>query len=246
MSIPLARQRMLDELSGFVRPALLMETPFDVDPALAMPAQWVEILRDQQQGGKGALSAYWNNVADRMPAAVNFLHNVARPVLVLAEQNQDVSLLYPFTAKGEVYFYRGHPALRAVPERFESVWPRIPAQLRDFYLRIHNGWTFLPSNSMGPLPVQDWTWLSDDRFDIDDESAARMPCDISKVLTVFHNGGGDYLCLDFSAPDGVATGLLWFHEEPEAPEMVDFWAYLDAWISIYFEDADAVAAASEL
>lgn len=243
MTIPLARQIMLDELLHFVRPALLMETPEEVEPALPVPAQWVDILRDQQQGSKGGLGAYWNDVAARMPAVLNILHTFARPMLVLAEQNKEVSLLYPFTAKGELHFYRGHPALCTVPAHLEAVWPRIPAQLRDFYLRIHNGWTFLPSNSMGPLPVKDWAFLSDDRFDIDDESAARMPCDISKVLTVFHNGGGDYLCLDLSAPDGVATGLLWFHEEPESPEVVDFWAYLDAWISIYFEDADSVASA---
>ncbi|NHZ94477.1 SMI1/KNR4 family protein [Massilia sp. CCM 8734] len=240
MPFLLTRQLMLDDLARFIRPALLMETPVEVDPALPVPAQWVAILHDQQQGRKLALGAYWNKVAARMPAVLNFLHTFAKPLVVLVEHSKAVSLLYPFTAKGKRHFYRGHPALRAVPAQFQTVWPRIPAQLRDFYMHIHNGWTFLSANSMGPLPVEDWAFLSDDRFDIDDDTAASMPCDISKVLTVFHNGGGDYLCLDFSAPDGVATGLIWWHEEPDTPEVVDFWAYLDAWISIYVDDADSV------
>jgi hypothetical protein len=240
MTIPLTKQIMLDKLARFIKPALLMETPSEVDPALAVPAPWVAILQDQQQGRKLALYAYWNNFAAQVPTVFNFLNNFARPVVVLAEQNKEVSLLYPFTAQDVLYFYRGHPVLGAVPARFAAVWPRIPAQLRDFYLNVHNGWTFLSSNAMGPLPVEDWAFLSDDKFDIDEETAARMPCDINKVLTVFHNGGGDYLCLDFSAPDGVATGLIWWHEEPDTPEVVDFWAYLDGWTSIFFEDADKV------
>lgn len=240
MTIPLSKQIMLDKLARFIKPALLMETPAEVDPTLPVPAPWVTILQDQQQGRKLALYAYWNAFAAQVPAVYNFLNHFARPVAVLAEQNKHVSLLYPFTAKDVLYFYRGHPALRAVPAQYEALWPRIPAEFRDFYTNIHNGWTFLSSNAMGPLPVEDWAFLSDDKFDIDEDCAAKMPVDISKVLTVFHNGGGDYLCLDFSAPDGIATGLIWWHEEPDTPEVVDFWAYLDAWISIFFEDADKV------
>jgi hypothetical protein len=106
-------------------------------------------------------------------------------------------------------------------------------------MRLHDGWTFAPANSMGPLPMADWAFLSNARFDIDEETASAMSIDIAKVAAVFHNGGGDYLCLNFAdslAPE--ATGLIWWHEDSANPEPVDFWGVLDAWVGIFLEEAD--------
>jgi hypothetical protein len=38
--------------------------------------------------------------------------------------------------------------------------------------------------------------------------------------------------------DGEASALIWWHEEPTKPDFVDFWPVLDAWIGIFFENAD--------
>src|SRR5262249_53125900 len=62
-----------------------------------------------------------------------------------------------------------------------------------FYLNLHNGWTFLPDNSLGHLPLDDCAFISDDKFDFTEDKAAEAPFDANKVLTVFHNGAGDYL-----------------------------------------------------
>jgi hypothetical protein len=124
-----------------------------------------------------------------------------------------------------------------VPERLRPIWSRIPAKFRDFYTQLHDGWTFLPANSMGPLPLEDWAFLSDDKFDIDDDTARRLPIDISRTVAVFHNGAGDYLCLN-CAGNFEATGVIWWHEDPENPEPVDFWGVLDAWVGIFLEEAD--------
>jgi hypothetical protein len=117
------------------------------------------------------------------------------------------------------------------------IWERVPAKFRDFYTQLHDGWTFLPANSMGPLPVDDWAFLSDDKFDIDDETARALPIDVNKTVAVFHNGAGDYLCLNF-ANNGEASGVIWWHDDPEHPEPVDFWGVLDAWVGIFLEEAD--------
>ncbi|CUI03118.1 hypothetical protein BN2497_1013 [Janthinobacterium sp. CG23_2] len=238
----ISKQLVWDALSRFVKPSLLAQTAAELPSGIAVPPQWVAILQAQQASGRMEASAGWDDFSAQLPTMAAFFHKQARPLLLLADADHAVSLLYPFTAGGELYLYRGHPPLSAVPERFQSVWPRIPQQFRDFYTAVHNGWAFLSANSMGPLPVEDWACLSDDRFDIDDGSAAGMPADPGKVIAVFHNGGGDYLCLDFSAPDGVATGLIWWHDDPGHPDVVNFWAALDAWIGVFFEDVDNVQA----
>lgn len=176
-----------------------------------------------------------------MPSIGAFLRGKLKNLSVLEEPRGGTSLLYEFTSGGDdLNFYRGRQPLLAVPEKFQGVWECIPADLRYFYLRIHNGWTFVPSESMGPLPVEYWHFLSEDKFDIDDDVAAGLPIDISQTLAVFHNGAGDYLCLDFADQTAEARGVIWWHDNPEEPEFVDFWAVLDAWIGIFLEEADSV------
>lgn len=242
MIMNISKQMMWDALPRFIRASVLAETAAELPSGLAVPPQWVAILQAQQASGRLEASAGWRDFSAQLPNVAAFFNKQARPLLLLADVDRAVSLLYPFTSGGEVYAYRGHPPLPAAPGQFQAVWARIPQQLRDFYTMVHKGWTFLSANSMGPLPVGDWAYLSADRFDIDDETAAGMPVDIGKVLTVFHNGGGDYLCLDFSAPDGIATGLIWWHDDPGHPDVVNFWAALDAWIGVFFEDVDSVQA----
>ena len=239
MSAGPGKAAMRAELQRFIRPVLLMATPADVDPALPWPPPWTALLQEPQQDRSLALHSYWGDVAARMPSIATLIEKLSHPVVGLVEKDGAVSLLYPFTTGGtDINFYRGHPPLTEVPPAYQGLWHRMPLEWRAFYLHIHDGWTFLPGNSMGPLPVDDWAFLSEDRFDIDDITAARMPVDISKVLTVFHNGAGDYLCLDFSSPSGLATGLIWWHEDPANPEVVDFWPLLDAWIGIFLEQAE--------
>jgi hypothetical protein len=157
---------------------------------------------------------------------------------VMREQDDTLSLLYLYTVGGkDLNFFRGRAPIADVPERLRPIWDWVPAKFRDFYTQLHDGWTFLPANSMGPLPVEDWAFLSDDKFDIDDDTARRLPIDISRTVAVFHNGAGDYLCLN-CVGNGEATGVIWWHEDPENPEPVDFWGVLDAWVGIFLEEAD--------
>jgi hypothetical protein len=230
-----SRQQAWHELSRFLTPLSLVETSAE-SAALAIPPAWVSLLEDGRRAT--AATSYWKRIAAYMPQVAAFLECNLQKLFVLDEQDSGLSLLYAYWAGGDLNFYQGRPPLSGVPGRFHAVWERLPEALRYFYLHIHNGWTFLPGNSMGPLPVEDWRYLSDDGFDIDDSTAAALPIDIARTLAVFHNGAGDYLCLDCSAASGEATGVIWWHDDPEKPEVVDFRAVLDAWIGIFLEEAD--------
>ncbi|MFP5392566.1 MAG: SMI1/KNR4 family protein, partial [Gammaproteobacteria bacterium] len=178
--------------------------------------------------------------ASAAPSIQEFLRSNLNSLSVVLEADGSPSLLYQYTVNGrDVNYYRGRLPVSSVPERLRSVWERVPVALRAFYLNLHDGWTFLPADSMGPLPLADWAFLSDDKFDIDVATSRAMPADPCTVLTVFHNGAGDYLCLNFSDDSQPeATGLIWWHEDPSNPEHVDFWGVLDVWIGIFLEDAD--------
>jgi hypothetical protein len=233
------RDIVLAELSRFVQPTALIDTPADAGPDVAVPAQWLRFIEHRQMGPNRPLLAEWNVMNPVLPNVAEFLEAALQRVLLLQEANGVMSLLYQYTAGGQLNFYRGRTPLSRVPKRLAPLWDRVPARLRGFYTSLHDGWTFLPADSMGPLPVANWAFLSDDRFDIDEDTASATGIDITKVAAVFHNGGGDYLCLNFGdslAPE--ATGLIWWHEGPALPEPVDFWGVLDAWVGIFLEEAD--------
>jgi len=207
--------------------------------APAVPARWRRCIDEQAHGRSPALIDAWAPFLAALPSVRDFLEGRLRRLELGREPDGSPSVLYLYTVAGDPNAFRGRAPVARVPERLRPVWPRIPGLLRDFYTGLHDGWTFLPANSMGPLPLADWAFLSDDRFDIDADTARAMPIDIGATVTVFHNGAGDYLCLDCGGNGSdEASGVIWWHEDPARPERVDFWGVLDAWIGIFLAEAD--------
>jgi hypothetical protein len=238
MTTELDNTAVLRELQHFVQPTALMATSTEAEADPSVPMQWLRFLDEQEHGRRLALLTEWSDFATEWPSVQDFLRTMLKRLHVLREQDGGSSLLYLYTVGGnDLNFFRGRAPVTDVPERLRPIWERVPAKFRDFYTQLHDGWTFLPANSMGPLPVDDWAFLSDDKFDIDDETARALPIDIDKTVTVFHNGAGDYLCLN-CAGNGEASGVIWWHDDPEHPELVDFWGVLDAWVGIFLEEAD--------
>ncbi|RQS25249.1 hypothetical protein DIE03_25935 [Burkholderia sp. Bp8992] len=56
------------------------------------------------------------------------------------------------------------------------------------------------------------------------------------VRTMFHNGGGDYQCVDLR--NGDASGWIWWHARPTELERAELWAVMNAWFDIFVEGAD--------
>ncbi|HEY9600749.1 MAG TPA: SMI1/KNR4 family protein, partial [Allocoleopsis sp.] len=177
-----------------------------------------------------------------------FLESNVLGTAILLDNAINPSLLYGFTVAGEFRFYWGQPPLEhslpSVPG-IERLWPCLPWALRNFYTSVHNGWTcfHVPMNSMGPLPLQNCFFLSEERLDITDAMATALPFNPSEVLAVFSNGMGDYLCLDTNSlsPNNTAKGVIWWHEKPMQPWVdLDFWTVMGEWMSIYLETADSM------
>lgn len=151
------------------------------------------------------------------------------------------SLLYAMVIEGKIAFYRGRPPVMRIPDALTDDWPRVPPLVRAFYQTVHNGWTFIYDDSTGPLPLADWGVLSDRIEDTDCEVAA-LNFDARRIRTVFHNGAGDCLCLDFDHLDaqGCASGAIWWHEKPNEIKRVDFDATLNAWTQVTLAEADEI------
>jgi hypothetical protein len=240
----ITREDLLNELHAFRAGARLIDHPSDLPSGITLPPQWSPIL-SKPFGSISVAREWqeWDEVIKKSPNIGRFLCSILLFNSVIWDQRKSVLyLLYVFTSHGgsEINFYGGRAPAVKIAERIGPAFNHFPPELRHFYLNLHDGWTFLPSNAMGPLALDDCAFLSDDKFDFDDEKAAIAPFDPNKVLTIFSNGAGDYLCLNFGAlqENGEARAMIWWHEEPTRLDFVDFWPIFDTWIGIFLEDAD--------
>ncbi|MBR8457263.1 SMI1/KNR4 family protein [Burkholderia dolosa] len=212
----------------------------DIPADVQVPTAWRALLDMRDAALETSLAKMWARVVDRLPAVRQFFDEKLRRPAVLQKENGDLCLLYPYIVDhDDLNFFIGHPPLGDLVSDDMPLWRALPDDLRSFYQLTHNGWTFFPANSMGPLPIGDQTALTA-KLDLTPDETRALGVNPDLVWTVFQNGGGDYLCLDLrdSAGDGSAAGRIGWHDNPAQLEPVDFWAVVNAWFEIFVEDAD--------
>jgi hypothetical protein len=234
-------EKMLAEVQDIVQNPILLTSPDQVEAQMNIPDAWREMLRRQETGAKSWVEP-WQAYQNLLPGVYDFLQHKVRGVCLLLENAKPPSLLYVYSQGEDIDFHRGLPALGSnVPNSKRHIWERLPLDLQNFYSQVHNGWIYLPADSLGPLPVQDIKFLSDYEWDTEPDELKKLPFPLDQVITVFSNGGGDYLCLDLShgAAASEDHALSWWHEEPLEPHLnFNFWALLDGWICGQMEDVD--------
>lgn len=93
---------------------------------LSVPSGWAGLL-DEGRNHR-ALLLYWRSLAARVPSISAFLRDKLKQLSLFKENGCGTSLLYAFTIGGnDLNFYKGRPPLAAVPEKFQGLWERIPA-----------------------------------------------------------------------------------------------------------------------
>ena len=197
-------------------------------------------MREQAAGRKTWLSL-WQDYSDVLPETYCFLRDKVKSVAVLLTHSQPPMLLYTYGQGAKLFLYKGLPPISAVPEHAStSFWQCLPAKLRQFYTQTHNGWVQYASDAIGPLPLEQVYALSDPDFDVSAEIENQLPFKVEDVYAIFSNGGGDYLAIDCDkAQYSYANGVIWWHEKPlESERNLDFWTYMDGWISGQVEDMD--------
>ena len=238
-------EKMLAQVGKFVRNFTLLTLSDEVSPEDGVPDVWVGMLRSQEAGRK-TWAEPWQGFRDLLPGVCDFLQRKVHGVCVLIKDGKPPSLLYVYSSGDHFYFYRGGPALgETVPDDPRNIWARLPPKLQEYYRDVHNGWTQLSSDSMGPLPFEDIEFLSDHGWGDDEteELDTLLPSRLENVAMVFGNGGGDWLCLDLSLDKKAveAHALNWWHEDTLEPDLDEnFWARVDEWICAQIEDVDEI------
>jgi len=233
------KDALIADLKPYTDNPRVLLLPEDVTSKMKVPEEWVTLLQQQQAGESKPWVNLWQDFASALPATLTFLRNRVFCVAILLEDDRPPSLIYVYKSDGGYEFYRGGmPLKNTIPEHLADVWQTFPATLRRLY-EIHDGWVYLPSDALGPLPTEEIISMTAEDLDLDDKDLKKLPFQIEKVYPVFSSGGGDYIWLDtgHADMDGEASALIWLHEKPTQPKVnIDFWSTLNGWMEIGFKD----------
>jgi hypothetical protein len=153
----------------------------------------------------------------------------------LIRKDERLSVLYTIrNRQGKIAYYEGGNPKQAKPgEALQSQWDKVPESIRNFYTKVHDGFAYYASESMGLVPLSSVTYLEDEDWGILDELQQKIQLDLVASFGFFSNGMGGYVVIDTSnAADDTAT--LWFtNKQPKYN--LKFWDVVDEWTVIGFD-----------
>ncbi len=174
------------------------------------------------------LNTIWRSiVSNEMRNTINYL-NQHITVIELLEIDGAFSILYGLSnEKGKTVYYKGDsPVSNNIPKPLKEDFTNLPEVVKAFYTRLHNGFYYLASESMGLVPLSSVTRLADEEWGILDELTEPLPVDMEHTYGFFTNGMGGYVVID-TANDNKAT--LWWTRKKPKPD-INFWDVVDEWV----------------
>lgn len=166
----------------------------------------------------------WRGIEPFLPITFSFLENNLTEVEFVSHAGSPISMIYKFEFDNtEPSYYEGR-----ICAPFETIQHNIPLGLKKFYTELHNGWTEIASDALGPMPVEKLYTVTDGGWELENNDF-----DTDNLLVVFSNGGGGYLCADLQRPE--ENCIIWWNDEAPMSQ-VSLLGVMDAWIEIGFED----------
>ena len=188
---------------------------------------WISILSKPPEERPNKALSYWTKFNSELEQTIEYLESNLVSV-DLIRHSAGLSLVYGIQANDAsgIYYYEGrNPKTKTVSGKLAGVWPKIPDLLREFY-DLHNGWFYLASESMGLSPCENIGFLSDDEWGILDD-IGEQPINMDKTISVWSNGMGAYICLEFTN-NGSLQCLIWDAKGPPKYNL-EFWPVVDSW-----------------
>lgn len=202
-----------------------------------IPIEWRLIIEeDNFENQKKILLLIWAKyIRENLINTIEYLYHNLIDIDII-EFNNKYSILYTIkNTKGSILYYEGKNPLDENNTNLNLEWTKIPIEIRTFYNKIHNGFYYYASESMGFISINQIKKLSDDEFDWSIIHSLKRPLDISldSSITIFTNGMGSYLVIDLNNCENK-NGVFW-SSKMEPVYNIDFWKYADEWFILGFE-----------
>ena len=143
---------------------------------------------------------------------------------------EEYSILYTILSykTQKTAFYEGKNPLSEsnFGEKFDCPVENIDKTIVDFYTKVHNGFYYYPSKTMGLDSTENIDSMADFEWEYEDQ----LEMDLTSCYNFFSNGMGTYVVLDLN--QDLETGAyLWSAKELPKGNL-NFWDIIDEWIII--------------
>ncbi|MFZ2577128.1 MAG: SMI1/KNR4 family protein [Lactococcus hircilactis] len=197
----------------------------------SIPQIWIEIFEENKNTRIEKILNLWDaTLSKELSNTISYLRRFLKEVdlLKIGEKYYILYSIENCDTKKIGYYVGGNPKddQTLASSHIIKYWKNLPKKLQIFYEKIHNGFYYFASRSMGIDELQEVDSLSEFYDNESDEY------DLEYLFNFFSNGMGDYIVLDISREKDNA--FIWWKEEK--PEKVDIWSYLDEWITMGFYD----------
>lgn len=201
----------------------------------AIPREWKKIFREKESNDriKMVLDIWKKYLEVELSNTIEYLTKNLIEV-ELMEINGYYSILYSVESlSGDISYYQGgNPYEEFNNSKLRNVWNKFPKSIQTFYEKLHNGFYYYASRSMGLEPRDSVTFFDDYEWGIIEELEEPIKIDLKTTYGFFRSGSGGYVAIDYGNSNNA---VVWFSND--TPEYnVDFWDVVDEWIVIGLED----------
>lgn len=207
-----------------------------VPDGVELPAAWQALLASAPSARPAAAMDMWNAaVAQDLRNTITYLSQRLTEVELL-RVDDDYFLLYTVSNdNGDPRYYVGGNPIAAdfgPNAALKAQWNRVPASLRVFYEKLHDGFYEYSSGSCGLDSRRQVLLMNSLEWGVIEQRGLALEIDLSTSYAFFNNGAGGYVVLDLARSDEAKATLWWADDSPRYG--MNFWDLVDEWIAIGF------------
>lgn len=205
-------------------------TDYKVISELPIPEYWKKALyEDDFEKRKGIVLSEWRRYVDsELSNTILYLETYLKNI-ELMKIGESYSLLYTLTSyqTEETCYYEGKNPLSVAEfcNKVSKTESEIDSTLLSFYTKIHDGFYYYPSKTLGLDSSNNIDCMAD--FDWDYEEQLNS-VDLKSCYNFFSNGMGIYVVLDLNQNTSSGAYIWSSREIPRGN--LNFWDLVDEWI----------------
>ena len=196
-----------------------------------IPEYWkAAFLADTLEDRKSVVLGKWQKyLARELSNTILYLQTYLTDI-ELMRIGEEYSILYTvlsYKTKKIAFYEGGNPLSESnLGEKFDYPVEDIDKTIVDFYTKVHNGFYYYPSKTMGLDSTENIDSMTDFEWEYEDQ----LEMDLTSCYNFFSNGMGTYIVLDLTK--NIENGAyLWSTKELPKGKL-NFWDFTDEWIII--------------
>lgn len=199
-----------------------------------IPLEWQNIFKSSLDNRIEKIIKMWEReVKNEMKETILYLkENLLEVDLISFKERLTkttyYSILYGIKRpNNKTTYYVGEIPYNSIETNDDLDWGKLKKSIKDFYTKLHNGFYYYASESMGLVPIRSLTYFKDYDWGIIDDLKEPLKINIEKTVGFFSNGMGGYVAIDIESDHSV----VWFSDD-QPKYNISFWSFVDAWIKI--------------